>query len=83
MTLYREPTWSEVWESTMKASGGDDAGACKAADDAMNAKRIREAAPDLLDACKRAEMWLTTVPDSFAMAEVLRKAVDKAEGRTT
>jgi len=36
------------------------------------------AAPDLLAACERAEWWLSTVPDSAEIREVLRAAIAKA-----
>jgi hypothetical protein len=39
------------------------------------------AAPDLLDACNRAEWWLSTHPEGTAMRDVLRVAIAKAEGR--
>lgn len=38
------------------------------------------AAPDLLDACERAEGWLDTHPEGHAMRDVLRAAILKARG---
>ncbi len=39
------------------------------------------AAPDLLDACERAEMWFSTHPDGKIMRDVMRAAISKAEGQ--
>lgn len=44
--------------------------------------RLIAAAPDLLDACERAEWWLSTHPEGSAMRDVLRAAIAKAEGRS-
>lgn len=39
------------------------------------------AAPDLLDACIRAEWWISTIEDSDAIRTILRLAVAKAKGQ--
>lgn len=39
------------------------------------------AAPDLLDACERAEVWISTIPGGEVMRDVLRAAILKAKGR--
>lgn len=34
----------------------------------------------LMDACERAEVWISTVPDGIRMRDVLRKAITDAGG---
>lgn len=39
------------------------------------------ALPELIDACERAEFWLSTHPEGAEMQKVLQAALAKAEGR--
>lgn len=43
-------------------------------------RHLLAAAPDLMDACERAEWWLDTHPEGHAMRDVLRAAILKARG---
>ena len=41
--------------------------------------RMWSASPTLLDACERAEWWLSTVPNSEKIVEVIREAITAAK----
>lgn len=51
-------------------------------EDARANAALIAAAPDLLDACVRAEWWLSTIGDSDAIREIVRLAITKAKGET-
>lgn len=42
--------------------------------------RLIAAAPELLDACNRAEWWFSTIPNGQAMRDVMRAVIAKATG---